>query len=90
MLGLWPFSIISYLKKYCEIWNWSLKAVIFVSLFFFVQQNKQPFLCLVAWPVTLQTGLTIMSGVSIDRVWTIGVITLQNTSVTVSSKLLLL
>ena len=36
------------------------------------------------------TGLTIVSGVSIDRVWTTGVIVLQHTSVTVGSNLLLL
>jgi len=36
------------------------------------------------------TELTIVSGVSIDRVWTAGVIALQRTFVTVGSNLLLL
>jgi len=36
------------------------------------------------------TGLTILSGVSIDRMWTAGVIALQHTSVIVGSNLLLL
>ena len=33
------------------------------------------------------TGLTIASGVSIERLWTVGAITLQSTAVTVGSKL---